>query len=45
VEENLSSTGGELVVADLQDSATHIHHSSKKLTSLLAHIAGKTLIG
>jgi|UniRef100_UPI0040493BA0 uncharacterized cofD-like protein len=44
-EENLSSTGGELVVADLRDNATQIHHSSKKLTPLLAHIASKTLIG
>ena len=45
VNENLSSIGGELLVADLRDSATHIHHSSKKLTPLLAHIASQTLLG
>ena len=45
MQEHLSSTGGELIAADLRDNVTLIHHSSKKLTSLLAHIAGKTLIG
>jgi uncharacterized cofD-like protein len=36
----LSSTGGELLVADLRDSRSPIHHDSGKLTSLFAHIAG-----
>jgi len=45
VNQNLSSTGGELLVADLRDSTTQIHHSSKKLTPLLAHIASQTLLG
>jgi uncharacterized cofD-like protein len=41
----LSSTGGELVVADLRDRDELIHHSPKKLTSLFAHIARQTLLG
>ena len=45
MKEHLSSTGGELLAADLRDSATLIHHSSKKLTSLFAHISSKTLLG
>jgi uncharacterized cofD-like protein len=44
-EEDLSSTGGELLVADLRDNAAHFHHSSKKLTPLFSHIASKTLLG
>ena len=45
IADHLSSTGGELVVADLRDSAELIHHSPKKLTSLFSHIAGQTLLG
>ena len=45
IHNHLSSTGGELLVADLRDNATLIHHSSKKLTSLFAHIASETLLG
>ena len=45
MQEHLSSTGGELIAADLRDNVALIHHSSKKLTSLFAHIAGKTLLG
>ena len=45
IADHLSSTGGELVVADLRDEFNLIHHSSKKLTSLFAHIASKTLLG
>jgi uncharacterized cofD-like protein len=45
LQKHLSSTGGELIAADLRDNATLIHHSSKKLTSLFAHIARKSLIG
>ena len=42
---DLSSTGGELLIADLRDSASVVHHSYKKLTSLFAHIASKSLLG
>jgi len=45
IADHLSSTGGELVVADLRDRTELIHHSPKKLTSLFAHIASKTLLG
>ena len=45
IADHLSSTGGELVVADLRDSTELIHHSPKKLTSLFAHIASQTLLG
>ena len=45
ISDHLSSTGGELLVADLRDETNLIHHSSKKLTSLFAHIAGQTLLG
>ena len=45
MQKHLSSTGGELLAADLRDNATLIHHSSKKLTSLFAHIVSKTLLG
>ncbi len=45
MKEHLSSIGGELLTADLRDSATLIHHSSGKLTSLFAHISSKTLLG
>jgi uncharacterized cofD-like protein len=40
LERYLSSTGGELLVADLRDSRSLVHHDAKKLTSLFAHIAG-----
>ena len=45
MQKHLSSTGGELIAADLRDNATLIHHSSKKLTSLFAHIVSETLLG
>jgi uncharacterized cofD-like protein len=45
IADHLSSTGGELVVADLRDRDELIHHSPKKLTSLFAHIARQTLLG
>lgn len=45
IAQHLSSSGGELVVADLRDGAALIHHSPKKLTSLFAHMASKTLLG
>jgi len=45
ISDHLSSTGGELLVADLRDETNLIHHSSKKLTSLFAHIVCKTLLG
>lgn len=40
LERYLSSTGGELVVADLRDQSSLVHHDVKKLASLFAHIAG-----
>jgi len=45
IEKYLSSTGGELVVADLRDDGVPIHHDSRKLTSLLAHMAREILVG
>ena len=38
--DHLSSRGGEVVVADLREDSSLIHHDVKKLTSLFAHIAG-----
>lgn len=40
LQRHLSSKGGELLVADLRDQRSSIHHDPKKLTSLFAHIAG-----
>jgi uncharacterized cofD-like protein len=40
LERYLSSTGGELVVADLRDQRSLVHHDPRKLSSLFAHIAG-----
>ena len=40
LERYLSSTGGELIVADLRDQSSLVHHDVKKLASLFAHIAG-----
>ena len=40
LESYLSSTGGELLVADLRDQRSLVHHDPKKLTSLFSHIAG-----
>jgi uncharacterized cofD-like protein len=40
LQRHLSSTGGELLIADLRDQRSLVHHDSKKLTSLFAHIAG-----
>lgn len=45
IEKYLSSTGGELVVADLCDDGALIRHDPQKLTSLLAHMAREMLIG
>jgi uncharacterized cofD-like protein len=45
IEKYLSSTGGELFVADLRDDSALIHHDSRKLTSLLAHMARQILLG
>jgi len=45
IEKYLSSTGGELVVANLRDDGALIHHDSRKLTSLLAHMAREMLVG
>jgi len=45
IADHLSSTGGELIVADLCEKNEFFHHSPKKLTSLFAHIAGQTLLG
>ena len=40
LQRHLSSTGGELLIADLRDHRSLVHHDPKKLTSLFAHIAG-----
>jgi uncharacterized cofD-like protein len=40
LQRHLSSTGGELLIADLRDQRFLVHHDPKKLTSLFAHIAG-----
>jgi uncharacterized cofD-like protein len=40
LQNHLSSTGGELLIADLRDQRFLVHHDPKKLTSLFAHIAG-----
>jgi uncharacterized cofD-like protein len=40
LESYLSSTGGELIVSDLRDQSSLVHHDVKKLASLFAHIAG-----
>jgi 2-phospho-L-lactate transferase/gluconeogenesis factor (CofD/UPF0052 family) len=40
LQRHLSSTGGELLVADLRDQRSLVHHDAKKLTSLFAHIVG-----
>ncbi|KGA20734.1 hypothetical protein GM50_0130 [freshwater metagenome] len=43
--EKVSTQGGELLVGDLRLQGSANHHDTKKLTSLFAHIAGKTLVG
>lgn len=43
--EKVSTQGGELLVRDLRLAGQVIHHDTKKLASLFAHIAEKTLIG
>lgn len=43
--EKVSTQGGELVVADLRGAGDSTHHDTKKLTSVFAHIAQKSLIG
>jgi uncharacterized cofD-like protein len=43
--EKVSTQGGELLVDDLRLHGSANHHDTKKLTSLFAHIAGKTLVG
>jgi uncharacterized cofD-like protein len=43
--EKVSTQGGELIVQDLRLESSGNHHDTKKLTSLFAHIAEKTLVG
>jgi 2-phospho-L-lactate transferase/gluconeogenesis factor (CofD/UPF0052 family) len=43
--DKVSTQGGELVVRDLRLESHGNHHDTKKLTSLFAHIAEKTLVG
>lgn len=43
--EKVSTQGGELLVRDLRLADQIIHHDTKKLASLFAHIAEKTLVG
>ncbi len=45
LEEKVSTQGGELIVQDLRLQASANHHDTKKLASLFAHIARKTLVG
>jgi len=40
LQRHLSSIGGELLIADLRDQRSLVHHDPQKLTSLFAHIAG-----
>ena len=43
--DKVSTQGGELIVQDLRLDRSGNHHDTKKLTSLFAHIAEKTLVG
>jgi uncharacterized cofD-like protein len=43
--DKVSTQGGELIVQDLGLDRIGNHHDTKKLTSLFAHIAEKTLVG
>ena len=43
--DKVSTQGGELIVQDLRLVASGNHHDTKKLTSLFAYIAEKTLVG
>jgi uncharacterized cofD-like protein len=43
--EKVSTQGGELLVQDLRLAGQATHHDTKKLASLFAHIAKKTLVG
>jgi uncharacterized cofD-like protein len=43
--EKVSTQGGELLVQDLRLAGESIHHDTKKLASLFAHIAQQTLVG
>ena len=45
LKEKVSTQGGELIVQDLRLDRSGNHHDTKKLTSLFAHIAEKTLVG
>lgn len=45
IEKYLSIIGGELVVADLREDDALILHDSRKLRSLLAHMAREMLVG
>lgn len=45
LQDQVSTQGGELIVQDLRRVGSDIHHDTKKLTSLFAHIAQKTLVG
>ncbi len=41
----LSTTGSELVVADLRNADEHLHHDVQKLGRLFAHIGSEILVG
>jgi uncharacterized cofD-like protein len=43
--EYLSTTGSELVVADLRNADDHLHHDVQKLGRLFAHIGAEILVG
>ncbi len=45
LEDKVSTQGGELIVQDLRRVLSANHHDTKKLASLFAHIARKTLVG
>ena len=45
LENKVSTQGGELIVQDLRLESSANHHDTKKLASLFAHIAEKTLVG
>ena len=43
--DKVSTQGGELIVQDLRLESSGNHHDTKKLSSLFAHIAEKSLVG
>jgi hypothetical protein len=42
---HLSTTGSELVIADLRSEGAPLHHDVKKLGQLFAHIDAEILVG